>query len=321
VFSQSINQLQKALTAKADSIQREFITISEQLTLLARQVIEALPEDRAPIEAEQETLRQRRASIADEVNVWRDRAKEILNQPGQDALRAYLQDLLDSSKDDDRIQSATHHMLFVMNATEEELAAMTQSEEDDKPQTPAGRLIQRARKEYDLRGDDPAPRHRTATEFTNRQGMIQDDAAIAEIEAAIYDPDKYVREVSLLILIQIHRARAMRLSELDQAYQSVLRLTRMNHPSVIPVLIQLVENQRTGFVRKTPGSEPVEMGNGRLRVAALRRLIEWHTPEARRAIEGQQFSREEEVSYLAQRALETFPGEWKGPIRGTGIMI
>jgi hypothetical protein len=87
------------------------------------------------------------------------------------------------------------------------------------------------------------------------------------------------------------------------------------------VLIQLVENQRTGFVRKTPDSEPVEAGNGRLRVAALRRLIEWHTPEARRAVETQQFSREEEVSYLAQRALETFPGEWKGPIRGTGIML
>jgi hypothetical protein len=156
VFSQSINQLQKALTAKADSIQREFISISEQLTLLARKVIEALPEDRAPIEAEQEALRERRAVIAEEVNVWRDRAKEILSQPGQDALRAYLQDLLDSSKDDDRIQSATHHMLFVMNATEEELAAMAQSDEDDKPQTPAGRLIQRARKEYDLRGEDPA---------------------------------------------------------------------------------------------------------------------------------------------------------------------
>jgi hypothetical protein len=151
--------------------------------------------------------------------------------------------------------------------------------------------------------------------------MIQDDAAIAEIEAAIYDPDKFVREVALLILIQIHRARAMRLSELDQAYQSVIRLTRMNHPGVIAVLVQLVENQRTGFVRKTPESEPVEVGNGRLRVAALRRLIEWHTPEARRAVEGQQFSREEEVSYLAQRALETFPGEWKGPIRGTGIML
>lgn len=321
MFSQSVNQLQKALTAKADSIQREFITISEQLTLLARKVIEALPEDRAPIEAEQEALRERRAVIAEEVNVWRDRAKEILNQPGQDALRAYLQDLLDSSKDDERIQSAAHHVLFIMNATEEELAAMAEPQEDEKIITPAGRLMQRARKEYDLRGEDPAPRQRAAVEFANRQGMIQDEAAIAEVDAAIYDPDKFVREVAMLTLIQIHRTRALRLSELDQAYQSVLRLIRMNHPGTIAVLAQIVESPRTGFVRQTPESEPVEVGNGRLRVAALRRLIEWHTPEARRAVEGQQFSREEEVSYLAQRALETFPGEWKGPIRGTGIML
>jgi hypothetical protein len=321
VFSQSINQLQKALTAKADSIQREFITISEQLTLLSRKVIEAMPEDRPPLEAEQAVLRERRAVIAEDVNVWRDRAKDILNQPGDDALRAYLQELLDTSKEESQIQATAKHVLVVLSATEEELAAMMQSEEEEKPQTPAGRLLYRARKEYDLRGEDADPRLRTTAEFTNRQGMIQDEAAIAELEAAVYDPDKFVREVALLTLIQIHRARALRLSELDQAYQSVLRLTRMNHPGAIAVLVNIVDNQRTGFVRKTPNSEPVEVSNSRLRVAALKRLVEWHTPEARRAVEGQQLSRDEEVSYLCQRALEAFPGEWKGPIRGTGILL
>lgn len=321
MFAQSVTQLQRALTAKADSIQREFITISEQLTQLSRKLVEVEPEDRPQIEAEQDTLRERRAVIAETVNVWRDRAKEVITQPGDEALRAYLQDLLDRAKDEESIQAAVHHVLFVMNASEEELAALYQPKEADRPQTPAGRLMERARKEYDLRGVDIAPRQRAAVEFANRQGMVQDEAAIAEIDDAIYDPDRFVREVALLTLIQLHRVRALRLSDLDLAYQSVVRLAKLNHPGTVSVMAQIAETARTGYVQKTPNDPPVEMNNTHLRVAALKRLIEWHTSEARRAVEGQQLSRDEEVSYLAQRALEAFPGEWKGPIRGTGIML
>lgn len=321
MFAQSVTQLQRALTAKADSIQREFISISDQLTLLARKQVEVEPEDRPQVEAEQVALRERRAAIADEVNVWRDRAKEVITQSGDDALRAYLQDLLDRAKDEDSIQSAIHHVLFVMNASEEELAALYAPKEDDKPLTPVGRLVERTRKEFDLRGVEVTPRQRAAVEFANRQGMVQDEAAIAEIDEAIYDPDRFVREVAILTLIQLHRVRALRLSDLDLAYQSVVRLTKLNHPGTISVMAQVAETARTGYVQKTPNDPPVEISNSRLRVAALKRLVEWHTPEARRAVEGQQLSRDEEVSYLAQRALEAFPGEWKGPIRGTGIML
>ncbi len=321
MFAQSVTQLQRALTAKADSIQREFITISDQLTLLSRKLIEVEPEEKPQVEAEQVALRERRAVIAEEVNVWRDRAKEVITQPGDDALRAYLQDLLDRAKEEEAIQSAVHHVLFVMNASEEELAALSRPQEDEKPLTPAGRLIERARKEYDLRGADIAPRLRSAAEFANRQGMVQDEAAIAEIDEAIYDHDKFVREIALLTLVQLHRVRALRLSELDAAYQSVIRLTKLNYPGTVPVLVQIVETARTGYIQKSPNDAPVEVNNSRLRVAALKRLIEWHTPEARRAVEAQQLSRDEEVSYLSQRALEAFPGEWKGPIRGTGIML
>jgi len=320
MLGQGLNQLQKALNAKADSIQREFIAISDRLNVLTRKVIESEGEEKAKFVAEQDELRERRGTIAEDVNVWRDRAKEVMAQPGEDALRAYLSELADWSKDDEAVQAAIKHVLFILDATEEELAALSRPEVETKPLTPAGRLIDRARKEYDLRGNDPAPRHRAAAEFANRSGAAQDLEAIAEIEEAIYDYDKIVREVALLTLIQLHRFRALRLADLDAAFTSVERLTRINHPNVVGSLVAILENSRMGYASKPGVDEPVEENNGRLRVAALRRIIEWHTPEARRAVEACQLDRGSQVSYLARRALETFPGEWKGPIRGTGIL-
>ena len=183
-----------------------------------------------------------------------------------------------------------------------------------KPTSPAGRLIQRARTEYDLRGSDPAPRQRNAVEFANRPGMAQDDAALAEIEAALNDPDRMVREVAALTAIQLHRFRAVRLADLDAAHDSVLRLTRLNHPAVVPALIDVLEHPRTGFVN---GDE--EGNNDRSRRVALTRLVEWHTADAQHAIRRRQFDRDPQVVHVAERALELFPGEWKGPLKGTGI--
>jgi hypothetical protein len=321
MLGQGLFQLQKTLTNRADTIQREFITITERLNKIARLIVEAHEqEDKDALTAEQAQLRERRAAIAEEVNVWRDKAKDLVNQPGDDALRSFLEDLAATTADDEAIQAAIKHVQFLMNATEEELAALLQPKEDEKPLTPAGRLLQRARKEWDLRQDDPAPRQRATVEFANRTGMAQDEAAIAEIEEAVFDPDKFVREIALLTLIQVHRFRALRLADLDAAYNSVISLTKINHPLVVSALVQVVEDARTGFVRKPGSDEALQETNTRLRVAALKRLVEWHTPEARRAVEARQMDRDEQVSYIAHRALETFPGEWTKPIRGTGLL-
>ncbi|HKZ69240.1 MAG TPA: hypothetical protein VJ020_04120 [Anaerolineales bacterium] len=320
MLGQALSQLQKALNAKADSIQREFIAVSERLNALPGKIAEADDDDKPPLLAEQDELRERRADIAEAINVWRDRAKDLLNKSDDDALRTYLQDISDQTKDDEQVQAAIKHAQFILNATDEELAALAQPEEEAKPLTPAGRLIERARKEYDLRGDDPAPRHKAAVEFANRPYMLQDMEAIAEIEESIYDPDKFVREVVLLTLIQLHRFRALRLADLNAAYTSVERLTHINHPQAIPALVSILEHTRTGYVQKEGSGEPVEESNSRLRVAALKRLIEWHTSEAKRAVEAYQLDRDQQVSYLARRALETFPNEWTKPIRGTGIV-
>lgn len=321
MLGQGVSQLQKALNAKADSIQREFITTSDRLTVLARKIIETEGEERDGYITEQEQLRERRAVIAADVNVWRDRAKDVILQAGEDALRAYLKDLAATTAGEESIQAAIKHLDFLMNATEAELAAFYAPKEDDKPLTVVGRLIERARKEYDLRQPDPAPRFRAASEFANRPGLAQDDASLTEIEESLFDPDKFVREVAALTIINLHRFRALRLADLDGAYHSVVRLTRLNHPQVIAALVAIVENTRTGFVNKPGQAEPVEENNSRLRVAALKRLIEWHTPEARRAVEARQLDRDPDVSYLAKRALDAFPGDWKGPIRGTGILM
>jgi hypothetical protein len=172
-------------------------------------------------------------------------------------------------------------------------------------------LIERARTEYDLRGKDPAPRHKAAVEFANRPGMAQNDEALAELEAALdaYAQDALVKEVVTLTLIQLHRFRATRLGDLDAAYASVQRLTRLNHPAVIPVLIEIVETPRTGFAQGEGGM--VEGNNTRSREAALRSLVEWHTPEAQAAVRARQRDRDPQIAQEAARALEQYPGEWK----------
>lgn len=320
MLGQGITQLQKALNAKGDAIQREFISLSDRLNAVAKKIMEVPAEERPPLVAEQDELHEKRAALAEEVNVWRDRAKMVTNRPGEDALRDYLKELAEGVAGEEVVQAAIKHVQFILDATDEELAALAQGPQDEKLLTPAGRLLDRARKEWDLRQADPSPRLRAAAEFANRPGVAQDDVAIAEIEDAIFDPDKFVREVAVLTTIQLHRFRAMRLADLDAAYGSVERLTHLNHPSAVAPLIAILESPRTGFARKEESSEPAEESNSRLRVAALKRLIEWHTSEARRAVEAHQLDRDEQVSYLARRALETFPGEWKGPIRGTGIL-
>lgn len=307
MIGQGLRQLQEALNRKAGVVQHEFNAIGEKLQVLSRKITEARGEDPAPLIAEQEGLREQQRVLADEVNLWRDRARGALRQQGDEALRAYLNELLAANEEE--IRPAVEYALYLLDAPEEELAKLAQSQAQARPTTPVGRLIERAHTEYDLRGQDPAPRHKAAVEFANRAGMAQNDEALDELEAALADKDPLVKEVVTLTLIQMHRFRAMRLGDLDAVYASVQRLSHLNHPAAIPVLIEIVETPRTGFARGEGGM--VEENNNRSREAALISLIQWHTPEAQAAIRARQRDRDTHIAQGAARALELYPGEWK----------
>ena len=307
MIGQGLRQLQEALNRKAGAVQHEFNAVGEKLQALSRKIAEARGADPAPLIAEQEALREQQRILAGEVNLWRDRARGALRQQGDEGLRAYLNELL--AANDEEIRPAVEYALYLLDAPEEELAKLAQSQTQARPTTPAGRLIERARTEYDLRGQDPAPRHKAAVEFANRAGMAQNDEALAELEAAWEDKDPLVKEVVALTLIQMHRFRAMRLGDLDAVYASVQRLTRLNDAAVIPVLIEIVETPRTGFERGEGGM--VEANTNRSREAALISLIQWHTPEAQAAVRARQRDRDAHIAQGAARALELYPGEWK----------
>jgi hypothetical protein len=314
VFAIGLRQLQQALDQKANLIQQEFILASEQLEEVGRKLLEAVPEDHDRLREQQRSLRARQQGLADEVNTWRERARGVRSQAGAHSLRTYLNELLEL--DDPLLTPAIQHSLYLLDAPEEELAKLAGQESPSAITTPAGRLIQRSRTEFDLRGADAGARQRSAIEFANRPGLAQQDAVIAEIEAAIEDPDPIVRETALLTMIQLHRFRSMRSADLDQAHASVQKLASLNHVTAIPSLIEILEKPRTGFVQSEEGSQ--EADNNRSRMVALLRLIEWHTLEAKMAVHKLQFDRDPNLVKTARRALELFPDEWGGPLKATG---
>ena len=314
MFALGLRQLQQALDQKANQIQQEFILASEQLEEVGRKLLEAVPEDHDRLKEQQRSLRARQQALADEVNTWRERARGVRSQSGSHSLRTYLNELL--KLDDPLLTPAIQHSLYLLDAPEEELAKLAAQESPSAITTPAGRLIQRSRTEFDLRGADAGARQRTAIEFANRPGLAQQDEVVAEIEAAIEDPDPIVRETALLTMIQLHRFRSMRSADLDLAHASVQKLAALNHLTAISPLIEILEKPRTGFVQSEAGTE--EADNNRSRMVALLRLIEWHTPEAKMAVHKLQFERDPNLVKTARRALELFPDQWSGPLKGTG---
>lgn len=308
-----LRQVQEALNRRADACQREFVALSEQLDALGRKMPEVSPEERLALRNEQNQLRVQQQELAAEINEWRDRGRLVLQQNSQTNLRNYLTALLEL--EDPGVTAAVQHALFLLDAPEEELAKLADNPLERVRLTAAGRLLQRARSEYDLRGSDPAPRRRAAVEFANRQGIAQDDALLAEIEAAMDDPDPLVREVAVLTAIQLHRFRALRVADLSVSHASVQRLAKLNDRAVIPVLIEIAEKPRTGYVESEQGAQDME--NSRSRLVALLRLIEWHTPDAKQAVQARLFDRDDQIVRAAERALELFPGEWTGPLKNT----
>jgi hypothetical protein len=299
MVNQALRQLQEALNHKADTIQREFIVVGEKLHSLGRRITEARGDEQQALLAEQEALHQNRQALAEEVNIWRDRAREVFRSQGEAQLRGFLTGL--TTMNDETVRAAAERALILANATEEQLAALAETEVRARPTTPAGRLIERAHTEFDLRGQDPAFRQRAAVEFANRPGLAQNDDALAELEAAVGDADPIVQEVVLLTLVQIHRFRAVRLADLDVGLVSTDRLTHINHPAAIPALIEIAQAHRTGFTHTD--NEVVEASNRPLREAAIVRLVAWNTPQALAAVNARRQDRDSYIVEVANRAL------------------
>ena len=229
-----------------------------------------------------------------------------------ESLKTFLSDLL--PKVEPHTRSILERTIYLIDAPEEERAKLVQDQSSTLASTPAGRLIERARMSFDLRGSDPIERQRAAVEFTNRPGMALDDNAIAEIEDAIEDDDPLVRELMVLTSIQLHRYRAMRSADAELSYEAVKRLTTINHPAVIPSLVEIVEKLQPTLTA-TGESNEVDL-HGRSRMIALLRLVEWHTTDAQLAVQKRRFDQNKQIAQAAQRALELFPGQWKGPLKG-----
>ncbi len=301
-----LGQLQQALSRKADGVQHEFVALSEELHAINRRLVEARGVNEEPILAEQIALAERQQVLAAEVNVWRDQARAVMRQPDEAALRAYLATLLEGASAEDDLREAVALVIDALDHPEE---AAARRQPRGGPATPAGRLLERARGEFDLRGSDPAPRLRAAVEFANRPGQAQNDETLAELEAALNDPDTVVAEVAALTVIQLHRFRALRLGDLDAAHVSVRRLARLKHRGVVPALLEILETPRTGYAAGQAGMEGAD--NLRSRLVALAALVEWRSPHVQTAVRRRQQDRDPVMSEAASRALDVFPGEWK----------
>jgi hypothetical protein len=313
VFSLGLNEVQKALSGKADEIQREFIKISGELERIGSLLLEARGQEREELRAKHLELRKRQQELADSVNLWRDRAKSVRQQRSLEKLKAFLTDLLPEFEPHTR--SILERTIYLIDAPDEEKAQFIQSQSATVASTPAGRLIERARLSYDLRGSDPIERKRAAVEFANRPGMALDKNAIDEIEEAIDDPDPLVKEVAILTAIQLHRYRAMRSADPNLVYESVKRLTNINHSAVIPSLIEIIDKPQKTYAREG-GGRVEEETSARTRMIALLRLVEWHTSDAQSAVQKRRFDQNKQIAQAAERALELFPSPWTGPLKG-----
>lgn len=308
-----LRQLQEVLNRKADEVQRQFLELSEELSQVNAELMELAGDARKANLEQQRELRSRQHEIAEEINWWRERARWVKQSGSGRSLEQTLAEL--EARQEPAINAALEQVRFILESPEEAAAQLTYQAEPERAETPAGRLLERARTDFDLRASDPAGRIRAAGEFANRPGVAQDDSVLEEIAQAADDPDPLVRELVGFTLIQLHRFRAMRFADLDLAHQSVQELARMQDRAVVPVLAEILQSHRTGFSEVGESGEAVEKANTRSRMVALLRLVEWHTPEAKSALLNVQFDKIHEISRAAKHALEIFPGPWQGPIQ------
>ncbi len=303
-----LRELAMVLDRKVTAIQREFSAIADQLGVLRRKWSEEEETERPRIIKEQETLKEKQALLAEKVNVWRDRVRAIENPSGEKAMLATLEDLLASG--DPEVVEAVHRAKKILAMSPEEKAALFNKAAAATANTPVGRLVQRAQTSYDLRSGGPKARQEAAVEFSNRSGMSQDDAVLAELDAALEDADPVVTDVALRTLVQILRFRAVRAAELDTGLAAVQKLVKIKDPIVIPILIEILKNPRQGYILVNGNLQ--EGSNDPARLLALIALVEFRTKEAQDVIRMRRFDKDPNIANAAERALEAFPGDWTG---------
>ena len=304
-----LSPLHQALMRKADGVAREFANLSEALQLVGRKLVNTAPGETGPLLSEQAGLREQQMALAEEINVWRERARLLLRQRDEASMQKFLDEL--AAGGDEQVTAAVAALraadAFAQEHPEQARLTFDQRSTGALISNPAQRLLQRARTEYGLRGD-VAARQRDAAEFAHRPSLAQNDEILATLDSAQADPDPIVAEMATLALMQLHRFRAMRLSELDVAHASVRWLAQCQHRAVIPVLIEILESPRTGYLPAEGGL--VESTNRRSRLVALAALVEWRTHAAQNAIRARRIDRDPQMEAAAERALALFPGEW-----------
>jgi hypothetical protein len=303
-----LRELAIVLDRKAAAIQREFTSIADNLAILRRKWVEEEETERPRIVKEQEALKDKQMLLADQVNVWRDRIRAIENPSGEKAMLTALEELLGCG--DVEVVEAVKRAKQIMAMDPEEKAALFNKAAAATANTPVGRLVQRAQTSYDLRSGGARVRQETAVEFSNRSGMSQDESIIADLEAALEDPDPVVSDVAIRTLVQILRFRAVRAAELDTGQAAVQKLVKIQNPVVIPVLIEILKNPRQGYLLVDGNLQ--EGSNGPARLLALIALVEFRTKEAQDVIRMRRFDKDPNIANAAERAWEAFPGEWSG---------
>lgn len=307
MFGQDLRQLQQTLHRKADGVQAKFSAVGEQLQELARKIKDTRGVDSAELLAEQADLRATQQALAEEVNHWRAQAREALRQPNEEALNKFLAEL--AATNDPTLHASIEQIRASLTAPQDESAQLTRRAAHFQPGTPASRLIERARTEGDLRTPDPTARRRTAFEFANRTGIAQNDDVVHELEQWEGDPDPWVKEVATLTLIQMYRFRIKNLSQLEAVQAAVEHLGGFKHPAVVPVLMEVLETTRMGFVSGAAGV--VAGNNQRSRLTALAGLAKWRTRETRVAVRRCLNDRDPEIRQAAEDLLALYPGEWQ----------
>ncbi len=306
-----LRYVKEALERKASAVQQEFIQLSEQLDDLGHKIPDAEEEEKKTIREQQQVLRVEQQQIADNVNRWRTRARDVTQQSGTSSLKSYLNKLLELNEE--LVTPAVQNALTLMDTPPDE-RGFPEEQPILSQQTPVGRLLERAKSEYDLRVSDPGIRMKEAIAFANRAGVAQDEDILVEIAAAMDDPDPLARELAIFTTIQLYRFRALRLADLEQAHTAVQLLTQIQHQAIVPVLIEILEQPRAGYIQEAGESKPTD--NGRSRMVALLKLVEWHTAEAQLTLQKLKYDRDSHIVKAAQRALELFPEHWNGEFPG-----
>lgn len=302
-----LRQLEEVVNAQAEARQREFIQLSTELDDFGKQMLELRGEEKQAARTKQKELRAQQQELAEDINRWRQRARDVTHQSGTQSLLAFLDELEALGVNEvTRAVQRTRQLLESGSSDDDE----PQQPEMFLEQTPAQRLLERARSDYVLRGTDVGVREREAVTFANQTGMAQDDHVLEELRASLEETDPLVREVAQLTMIQLLRFRAVRFADLDAAHLAVKELTKLHHPAVVPVLIEILEQPRSGFVN---GDQQAD--NGASRLIALLRLVEWHTADAEQAVRARLRDRDKKIVRVAQRALDLFPPPWSGPLK------